>query len=162
MNILNRSREVIAIVIGCLFVLASCKGDQTQRSTTPEQGKSVPTFVANSLDCKFQKNITASQRAKLLIFDPTGIFPEELYATSPSNKIKNDIISQKDFREWATRKCDIFFVTQDCPDSAVLTKEHRVTNFPTFMLIGREGRVLYKKEKLMSLEDLYQDLEMIL
>ncbi len=161
MNIL--SNTMLTCLLACTVVCCSvsCNGDQSAANSKATK-QAAPIYVATALDCDYQKYIAVSQRPKLLIFDPTGIFPENLYATSPSYKIKTEILSQKDFRDMVSKKCDLFFVTQDCPEGAKLTKELKVTNFPTFMLLSQDGNVLYKKEKLTTLEDLYIDIKTVL
>ncbi len=155
--------NLLSIVIGiglCLF-LQSCGGDKASIKTAATA--QVKTYMATSLDCEYQKNIAKSQRMKLVIFDPTGIFPEELYAKSPSHKIQHDILAQTDFRNWAEKKFDLFFATQDCPEGQYLTKEYHVTNYPTILLINKDdGRVLYKRDQLLSLDDLHRDLKLII
>lgn len=159
MNILNKKIAVIALIAIGALGLMSCGGEGANKKA--KTGKPIPTYMATSLDCEFQKNIKLSERKKLLVFDPTGIFPEELYAGSPSNKIRREILEQPEFKEKLGKMCDLFFVTQDCPDSATLTKELKVTNFPTFMVVDKTGRILYKKEKLTSLQDLHEDIRML-
>ena len=164
MNILSNLKAVSLVTIFITLSLMSCDGDGTtvkKNKLGEKEMEKVEAYVATSLECHHQEKIATSQRKKLLIFDPTGIFPENLYTTSPSNKLKNDILMQLDFRHKVAEMCDLFFVTQDCEVGAKLTNEFKVTNFPTVMVIGEDGRTLYKKEKLISLTDLYGDLEML-
>jgi len=161
MNILSNKIQAAGVIIVLTLGLMSCGADKSSSKSNSKTQNPSQTYSATSLDCDFQKNIAVSQRNKLLIFDPTGIFPEELYAGSPSNQIKSQILGQKDFRDAIAKKCDLFFVTQDCPEGVQLTKELKVVNYPTIILQSRDGTALYKKEKLMSLEDLYEDLKMV-
>ena len=156
----NLSKLVsIAIWIGLCLSILSCGGEKSSTKPATE----VKTYMATSLDCEYQKNIAKSQRLKLVIFDPTGIFPEELYAKSPSYKIQHDILAQSDFRKWAESKFDLFFATQDCPEGEYLTKKYKVTNYPTIMLINKDdGRVLYMRDQLLSLDDIHRDIELII
>ena len=150
----------ITTIIGLGLLIVSCSGDKS--SSKAAATKQVQTYMATSLDCEYQKNIAKSGRKKLVVFDPTGIFPEELYPKSPSFKMQNDILAQADFRKWASGEFDLFFATQDCPEGAYFTKEYRVTNYPTVMLINENGEVLYERDQLMTLDDLHRDLNMIL
>lgn len=98
-----------------------------------------------------------------MLFDPTGSLPPDLYKTSPSNVMQHEILGKADFRAWVAERFDLFIVTQDCDEGAYITKEYRVQSFPTVMLISEDSkRVLYMRDKLVKVEAIKRDIELLM
>jgi hypothetical protein len=132
-----------------------------QTTKRPPNSQAKKYLFAETDDCSFQEQIKTSPAAKLILFDPKGIFPEELYEKSPSAILKKQLRDIEFFQQFIRLRFDFFVATQDCEYGAAVTSYFKIVSFPTILVIDEKGVILYKEEGMKDVQELIQDIQLL-